>query len=95
LIVVLVLALHTSLLVRRSRTRWVSLMGTACLASLTAFMIHNIFDVTLLEGTGVYMFVILGLASALLVVSRAEEGQRAQSRKSPAAPVAASPAWEF
>jgi O-antigen ligase len=95
LIVVLVLALHTSLMVRRSRTHWVSVMGTACLASVTAFLIHNLFDVTLLEGTGVYMFVILGLASALLVVSRAEEGQRAEARPSPVGPVPASPVWEF
>jgi O-antigen ligase len=93
LIVVLVLALHTSLLVRRSRTRWVSLLGTASLASLAAFLVHNLFDVTLLEGTGVYLFAILGLTSALLVIAGSEETQRAES--APEEPAAGTPVWQF
>jgi predicted cobalt transporter CbtA len=37
------------------------------LASLVALLIHNQFDVTLLEGTGMYFWALLGLLSACLI----------------------------
>ena len=95
LLVVLVLAIHTSLIVRRSKTRWVSLLGTASLASLAAFLVHNLFDVTLLEGTGVYVFAILGLVSALLVVANSEETESALPERVRGEPAAGASALQF
>jgi O-antigen ligase len=86
LLVVLVLALRASLQLRRSRLRWLKLMGNAALASLVAFSIHNLFDVTLLEGTSMFFFGILGLLAALLVIAeRGEAASRATGFGPPAA----------
>lgn len=95
LLTVLVLAFRTALTVRHSRTRWVSLLGTASLASLSAFVVHNLFDVTLLEGTGVYLFAILGLTSALLVVAGSEESEREESRPASVEAPTGPPALQF
>jgi O-antigen ligase len=72
LVAILVLALRTSLLVRRSRLRWLSILGTASMASIVAFLIHNQVDLTLIEGTGMYFWGLLGLLSALFAISQLE-----------------------
>jgi putative inorganic carbon (HCO3(-)) transporter len=72
LLAILILALRTAWLVRKSPTRWLSLMGTASLASITAFLIHNQVDLTLIEGTGMYFWGLLGLLSALFVIRQRE-----------------------
>jgi hypothetical protein len=74
---ILVLALRTSLLVRRSPTRWVSLLGTASMASIVAFLIHNEVDLTLIEGTGMYFWGLLGLLSALFAITQSERSTNA------------------
>jgi O-antigen ligase len=56
--------------VLRARERWVRVAGRAVLAGFAAFAVHNLFDVTLLAGTGEYVFALAGLASALAWVSR-------------------------
>jgi O-antigen ligase len=77
LLAILVLALRTSLLVRRSPTRWVSLLGTASMASIVAFLIHNEVDLTLIEGTGMYFWGLLGLLSALFAITQSERSTNA------------------
>jgi O-antigen ligase len=66
------LAIRDSLRLQRSTQRWLGIMGSAILASLLAFGFHNLFDVTLREGTGTYFWGLLGLLSALTVI-RLEE----------------------
>jgi O-antigen ligase len=61
---VVVLAIRAALVLRRSRDRVVSLVGTAVLASLAAFLVHNMVDVTLLETTAIYFWAVLGVAAA-------------------------------
>lgn len=62
---VLGVALHASLSLRRSKDWWYWVMGSAGLAWVFAFLLHNMFDVTPLEGTGVYFWALLGLLSAV------------------------------
>lgn len=54
-------ALH----LRRSERPWVAWYGRAMLASMAAFAVHNLLDVTLGEQTGIYMWALFGLTSAL------------------------------
>ena len=49
-------------------------IGSAALASLVAFLVHNQFDVTLLEGTGIYFWAVLGLLAAGSLSVRDGEG---------------------
>lgn len=72
--------------VRRAQERWVRWTGRALLGSLAAFMVHNMFDVTLLEGTGEYLFAFLGLAAALVAVARAGPGLSAPGAAGPGPP---------
>jgi O-antigen ligase len=75
LLAVLVAAFTRAVGLRRSSQWWVRLLGRAILASLAAFMVHNLFDVTLAENTQVYLWGLLGLLSALAAVDgRAEAG---------------------
>jgi O-antigen ligase len=62
---VLAAAGHRSRVLRLSSDRWLALMGSALMAALGTFLIHNLFDVTLLERTGSYFWGILGLLSAV------------------------------
>jgi len=78
LLAILLLALHASLVVRRSRTRWLSLLGTASMASIVAFLIHNQVDLTLIEGTGMYFWGLLGLLSALFAITQSERSADAE-----------------
>jgi O-antigen ligase len=64
LLAVLAAAFRTALRLRRLEDPALSLLGSAGLASLTAFLVHNQFDVTPLEGTGIYFWALLGLLSA-------------------------------
>lgn len=61
---VVVLAVRTAVALRRSRERVLGLVGTAALASLAAFLVHNLIDVTLLETTAIYFWAMLGLLAA-------------------------------
>lgn len=56
--------------VRRADERWVRWTARGLLGCLAAFMLHNMFDVTLLEGTGEYLFALLGMAAALVTITR-------------------------
>jgi len=55
---------------RRSGARELRVVGTATLAALTAFTIHNMFDVTLLETNGIFFWSLLGLVSAATTLAR-------------------------
>lgn len=66
---VLLTAGYTALLLRSRAEEWVRWFGAASLASLTAFFIHNQFDVTLIETTGIYFWGLLGLLSALASIA--------------------------
>ncbi len=44
-------------------------LARSILASLAAFLIHNMFDVTLLESTGIYFWAVLGMFSALTTIA--------------------------
>lgn len=64
LMTILGLALAAALSLRRRGGRTTYVLGSAFLASLVALLIHNQFDVTLLEGTGMYFWALLGLLAA-------------------------------
>jgi O-antigen ligase len=64
LLTILGSAAAAALSLRRRGGRTASLLGGAFLASLVALLIHNQFDVTLLEGTGMYFWALLGLLAA-------------------------------
>jgi O-antigen ligase len=64
LLAILGLALAAALALRRRGGRTAYVLGSAFLASLVALLIHNQFDVTLLEGTGMYFWAMLGLLAA-------------------------------
>ena len=64
LLAVLAAAFRTALQLRRLEDPTLSLLGSAGVASLTVFLVHNQFDVTPLEGTGIYFWALLGLLSA-------------------------------
>lgn len=73
------LALHALTRVRRTADPWMKLSAAALLAALAAFTVHNMLDVTLLEGTGQEFWAILGLVSALAALTPrigAQEGVR-------------------
>lgn len=74
LLAVLAVAARTALDLRRHEERWVRIFGSAALASLAAFVVHNVFDVTLLEGTGIYFWGLLGLLSAVYSIAVREYG---------------------
>ncbi len=63
LIAILAAAMAAALALRRDVDRSTSIFGSAALAFLAAFLIHNQFDVTLLEGTGIYVWAVLGLVA--------------------------------
>lgn len=67
---ILGLAIWAAMLSRRSDVRELRVIGTATLASLSAFVIHNMFDVTLLETNGIFFWSLLGLVSAAANLSR-------------------------
>lgn len=73
LVAVLLAALRTALRLRRVEDHTLSLIGSAGLASLTAFLIHNQFDVTPLEGTGIYFWALLGFLSAANGIAKGRE----------------------
>ena len=64
LLAILGSAAMAALSLRRRPGRVAPMLGGAFLASLVALLIHNQFDVTLLEGTGMYFWALLGLLSA-------------------------------
>ena len=53
---------------RRSPRRDARLIGTATVATLAAFLVHNQFDVTLLESTGSFFFALFGLTAARMQI---------------------------
>lgn len=54
---------------RKARERRQRVLGAALLASLVGLLVHNQFDVTLLENTGVQVWGMLGLLSAVGVLN--------------------------
>ncbi|MDQ3569400.1 MAG: O-antigen ligase family protein [Actinomycetota bacterium] len=73
LLAVLAASLHWILRMRRARERWIRLTSNALLASLAAFLVHNLFDLTLLERTAVYFWALLGLVSAVTMIQGNED----------------------
>ena len=63
LLAILAAAVSVALRLRRSGDRSTAVFGSAAVAFLAAFLIHNQFDVTLLEGTGIYVWALLGLVA--------------------------------
>lgn len=70
-VVLIGLALFWAMRLRRLPDRWMRTMGSALLAAFTGFLVHNLFDVTLLSRGG-YIWVLLGLLSALVMIARRE-----------------------
>jgi O-antigen ligase len=69
---VVLLAVRAARRLRTSPDRWSRRLGAASLASVAAFLVHNQLDVTLLEGTGIYFWALLGVLSAVVVLERAD-----------------------
>ena len=65
LLAILASGVAVALALRRSDDRNASIVGTAALAGLVAFTTHNQFDVTLLEGTGIYFWALMGIAAGV------------------------------
>jgi O-antigen ligase len=72
LVAILGVAVAAALALRRRLARAPTVLGSAFLASLLALLIQDQFDVTLLEGTGMYFWALLGLLSACVVHLRPE-----------------------
>jgi O-antigen ligase len=64
LLAILGSAAAAAISLRRRGGQTAAVLGGAFLASLVALLIHNQFDVTLLEGTGMYFWALLGLLAA-------------------------------
>ena len=61
----IVVALRTAIRLRAGPERFMRLLGTGLLAALLAFLVHNLFDVTMFDSvTGPYVFVLFGLFAA-------------------------------
>jgi O-antigen ligase len=73
LLLILASAASVALRLRRSDGRPDAIFGSAAVAFLAAFLIHNQFDVTLLEGTGIYVWALLGLVAGAWAPGR-EDG---------------------
>jgi putative inorganic carbon (hco3(-)) transporter len=64
-LLVILIALRACVRLRAGPERFERILGTGLLAALLAFMVHNLFDVTLFDSvTGPYVFVLLGLVAA-------------------------------
>ncbi|MGB9184669.1 MAG: O-antigen ligase family protein [Solirubrobacteraceae bacterium] len=62
----MIIATRTTLRLRRAPEPGYSVLGSALLASLIAFFVHNLFDVTMFDSvTGPYVMVLLALVVAL------------------------------
>ncbi len=59
---------------RRSLQRRHAALGAGLLASLVGILVHNLFDVTLLENTGIQLWGVLGILSAVVALDRTEGG---------------------
>jgi O-antigen ligase len=79
LLAVLGVAVRMAIELRRHAERWVRVLGSAMLAALVAFLVHNMFDVTLVQETGIDFWAMLGLLSALtsIAATRSEDEQPA------------------
>lgn len=75
LLAVLAAALAAARRLRRQPGPGNAVLGSAFLAGIVALLIHNQFDVTLLEGTGMYFWALLGLlAGCAAHLDRGAEG---------------------
>lgn len=68
LLALLVAALRNAVRLRRHHDPFIATVGNAALATVAAFVVHNAFDTTLLEGTGIYLLGLLGLVSAVSAI---------------------------
>lgn len=71
LLAVIGVAVRMTLELRGHGERWIRVVASAMLAALVAFLIHNIFDVTLIQETGIDFWAMLGLISALAAIATA------------------------
>lgn len=72
-----VIAVRHAVRLRRSSARHLSWVGSAVLTAIVAFLIHNVFDVTLFEATAIHFWAILGILSAAVMMARRDEGEAA------------------
>jgi len=63
-----------ALRLRRSGQRRHAVLGAALLASLVGILVHNLFDVTLVENAGMQFWGVLGILSAVVTLDRADGG---------------------
>lgn len=83
-----------ALRLRGSPDRWASTMGTTCLAALVGFVLHNLFDYTLIDSaTTLFLWAVLALISAATAIVGREAGApcptTASGEPTAAGPVAA------
>lgn len=76
LVALLAGALFAALRLRRSGDVRLAVIGSATAASLAAFLIHNQFDVTLLETNGIFFLGLLGLVAAAARLAQPLESGR-------------------
>jgi O-antigen ligase len=70
-LLVVLIALRACVRLRAGPDRFMRMLGTGLLAALLAFLVHNLFDVTLFDSvTGPYVFVLLGLVAAADLMMR-------------------------
>ncbi len=81
---VIAAALHRLIHLRWRAEQWISVTARALLASGLAFLIHNQFDVTLLERTAIYFWALLGLVSAVTRIAGAPTRAMDGANRAPA-----------
>ena len=80
IVIVLGAAIALAVRLRRRADPLARPIGSAALASVVAFLVHNQFDVTLLEGTGIYFWATLGLLSGVAASAMTEPGGSRRTR---------------
>jgi O-antigen ligase len=71
---IIVLAVAALVRLRSDGERWVRMTARGLLAAFAALVVHNQFDVTLLEGTGEFVWGLLGLVAGLTLMRRVTPG---------------------
>ena len=61
-----------ALRLRRSRQRFPGVLGAALLSGLVGLLVHNLFDVTLVENAGIEFWGVLGVLSAMVQLHQPE-----------------------
>jgi O-antigen ligase len=76
LLAVLLLFARSAYRLWRGPEAWMRTLGSGMLAALTGWLIHNMFDVTLVESPGTFFFIVIGIlsvAASLMAANRSAE----------------------